>query len=260
MKKRIKRGINNFLFPYKYNPKRYNDTFLCNSIIQEPVAQLEPAKEIVYCFWTGDNELTANRKSNLESIYNNAGVEVKLITKDNLEQYILPEHPLHPSFNNLSFVHRSDYLRTYFMHHHGGGYMDIKRCNKSWSPLFENLNNSNSYVIGYPEIGKRGAAVVDGIVGQDLRRYWHVLIGNCAYIFRPYTPITYDWYSELLSRMDKYAPALAINPGDAYGKNKGYPIPWTNILGDIFHPLCLKYSDKIIRTELLKPDFSINYR
>lgn len=50
-----------------------------------------------------------------------------LITLDSLPPWIDPEIPLHPSFDHLSTIHRSDYLRCYFMHVHGGGYTDIKQ-------------------------------------------------------------------------------------------------------------------------------------
>jgi len=56
----------------------------------------------------------------------NSGVKVELITSKNLTKYIKPEDPLPEGFQYLHYVHRADYLRTYFMHHYGGGYADIK--------------------------------------------------------------------------------------------------------------------------------------
>jgi hypothetical protein len=57
----------------------------------------------------------------------------------------LPEYPLHPAFKYLSYVHKSDYLRSYFMHFYGGGYADIKKysSNNNWKECF-NLLNSNT--------------------------------------------------------------------------------------------------------------------
>ncbi len=246
---------------YKYNKTRYKGTFLANNAPQRLFEKpLEPAKSVVYCFWTGDNKLSINRKNSLATMQKNIGVELILITQDNINEYILEDYPLHPSFNNLSFVHRSDYLRTYFMYHYGGGYMDIKSCNTNWSNLFNELNSSDCYALGYSEIGEHGVAQLDGVVGEDLRRYWRYIIGNGAYIFRPHTPMAYEWYSELLKRMDSYSSLLAQHPGNAFGDNVGYPIPWTNILGDIFHPLCLKYGTKLIHNNQIKPDFSKDYR
>ena len=53
-----------------------------------------------------------------------------------LDKYILQEHPLHQSFNYLSETHKADYLRTYFMRFHGGGYSDIKKTSGSWIDSF----------------------------------------------------------------------------------------------------------------------------
>lgn len=68
----------------------------------------------------------------------NSGVEVKLITPKNLNNYLLPDFPLHPAYDYLSLVHKSDYLRCYFMHFHGGGYSDIKPNYKNWKNSLPN--------------------------------------------------------------------------------------------------------------------------
>ena len=53
------------------------------------------------------------------------------MTPANLQDWVVAGHPLHPAYNDLSLVHRSDYLRAYLLHHHGGGYCDLKRPIKS---------------------------------------------------------------------------------------------------------------------------------
>ena len=104
-------------------------------------------KKCIYTFWTGDNEMPENRKRCLYLIKKLSNVDVILITKDNLNQYIL--EPLHPSYEYLSFTHRADYLRTYFMHFYGGGYSDIKETTGSWDKYFDILDSSDYYAIGY---------------------------------------------------------------------------------------------------------------
>ena len=42
------------------------------------------------------------------------------------------------------------------------------------------------------------------------------------------------------------------------GSISNYPIRWTEICGEVFHPLCLKYSKKILKN-LPTPDFSLPY-
>jgi hypothetical protein len=91
--------------------------------------------KIIYCFWTGDNQLTPNRINGLKTMKENLNVDIKLIDKNNLNDYIIPEHPLHDGYKYLSLNHKSDYLRCYFMNFYGGGYSDIKPFSKenNWS-------------------------------------------------------------------------------------------------------------------------------
>ena len=208
----------------------------------------------IFCFWTGSNEMSHQRKNAYDLLVKNAGVEVVLITPKNLKEYILPGNPLHPCFEYLSLVHKADYLRCYFMHHYGGGYSDIKGTRKNWDKLFDILEkNTDKWVVGYREIGERGVAPVEGLLGDAIRKHWHLLNGNCSYIFKPSTPFTHEWHAELHRRLDGFHGDLKLNPGNIMGDNPGYPISWTGILGDIFHPLCLKYANRLIYANRIKP-------
>ncbi|MGI9252585.1 MAG: hypothetical protein ACR2J8_02470, partial [Thermomicrobiales bacterium] len=80
------------------------------------------APRTVYCFWTGENEMPSQRLESLETIRQNAGCEVVLVTPDNLADFLV--EPLHEAYDYLSCTHRADYLRAWFMHHRGGGYTD----------------------------------------------------------------------------------------------------------------------------------------
>ena len=62
----------------------------------------------------------------LDSFYSNSSCDVVLVTSDNLSSWLVSA--LHPAYTYLSFTHRADYLRCYFMHHYGGSYSDIKYC------------------------------------------------------------------------------------------------------------------------------------
>ena len=76
------------------------------------------------------------------------------------------------------------------MHHHGGGYADIKTYPNSWVEAFDQLENSDAYALGYKEVGWWGVAnqtITEEPLKGDLNNYWRCLIGNGAYIFRPYT-------------------------------------------------------------------------
>nr|VFK11073.1 MAG: Capsular polysaccharide synthesis protein [Candidatus Kentron sp. LPFa]VFK27411.1 MAG: Capsular polysaccharide synthesis protein [Candidatus Kentron sp. LPFa] len=230
----------------------------------------------IFVFWTGNNEMSPARKAVLQSIRENSRVQVVLVTPRNLKEYLVEGYPLHEAYDYLSYTHRADYLRCYFMHHHGGGYSDIKRINADWNPYFAKIDSDNNiWAIGYMEVGPEGVAAPPGMV-DELRREWSKLIGQCAYIFKPNTPLTLAWYTKLHQELDRNLHTLKIHPAkhpqDKYKKKpenpllrisglyrSKYPFRWAQILGEISHPLFLKYTHKICN-ELPPPDFDIPYR
>ncbi|WP_426480012.1 capsular polysaccharide synthesis protein [Chryseobacterium sp. CBSDS_008] len=221
----------------------------------------EKAEEIIYCFWTGYNEMPQNRQRALESIYKKSAVRVKCITADMLDNYILPMYPLHKAYPYLSLVHKSDYLRSYFMYHYGGGYCDIKHINNSWKKSFHRLNKSNNHwIIGYRELGKRGVGnCSDKNFETHMKKHFFLLIGNGGYIFKKNTPFAKEWLEKVHDILDQQYDNLKMNPGNIMGNNNGYPLKWSQILGDVFHPLCLKYTAKLMYSKHLMPSFE-DYR
>lgn len=222
---------------------------------------------IIWCFWTGSNELTANRVKALRSLERNSGVKVQLVTQDNLSDYVKKDYPLHPAYEYLSCVHKSDYLRAYFMRHYGGGYCDIKPISSGWIEAFEKLEKSDKICIGYSELSPRDVGYVRSYftekeskeINKDMFFYYSLLIGNCAYIFRANTQFSKIWMDELHRRLDLQLPILKLHPGGIWGESAGYPIEWTSILGQIFHPLSLIFNEQILHDEQIKPIFK-NYR
>jgi len=200
----------------------------------------------IYLFWTEDNSLSENRLNCLRQIKEETKCDIKLITRQNLSQYILKEHPLHEGYQYLSATHKADYLRTYFMHFHGGGYADIKFQSGSWVESFEILKNSDKWMVGYAEIA-------GGVVYPPLVNSYDDLVGNGAYIFKPQTPLTLEWYSEMLCILDTKLENLKLHPAKyprdcSEDPNSNYPIGWVELLGNVFHKICYKYKDKLIRT------------
>lgn len=246
------------VIPYSFKKGKYPNCFL--EFDSKLSYESQKIDKTIYCFWTGNNPMTNNRLNAIESLRKKSGVPIKLITPTNLNTYILKEYPLHRAYSLLSLVHKSDYLRCYFMHHYGGGYCDVKQISNSWLSAFKSIeNHAEKWVLGYSELNKHSVAQIEGKIGKDLKTYFKSVIGNCAYICRSKTKFTDEWYKELHNRLDNYYEELKKYPGNIMGDNKGYPIPWTNILGDIFHPLCLKYSNKIMHDDSVKPVFK-NYR
>lgn len=204
---------------------------------------IEPKR--IFCFWTGNNEITPNRKESLKTIEN-----YTLITPQNLNNYILKSNPLHEAYQYLSETHKSDYLRTYFMHFYGGGYTDIKRQTGSWLSSFDKLlENKEMYAIGYREVNEHGISIVN----EAYKSHWQELIGNGCYIFRPYTDFTKKWYETMLSILDQNLDVLRNNPARhprdciEHFQWTSYPIRWSQILGDIFHPICYSYKDRVLQ-------------
>jgi len=208
---------------------------------------------VIYCFWTGSNEMSENRKVCLEQLRNTSECEVILVTNLNLHNYILPDKPLHQAYEFLSETHKADYLRTYFMNFYGGGYSDIKKTTGSWKELFTDLYTSNnSWICGYPEI-------CDGVAyhGGDYKE----LIGNCAYISKPNTALTNEWYNEMIELLDKKLLDLKLNPSkhpQDCKEHSNYPIGWNEMLGQIFHKICTKYKNYLLKT--LPISVFYNYR
>ena len=221
-----------------------------------PKSEISSNNYRIFICWTGDNELSPMRKDSIENIKQITKISVILINKENLNDWILSNYPLHKGYPYLSSVHKADYLKCYFMHHYGGGFTDIKKQTGEWITSFERLKNSDAYCLGYQELSNGVAIIDDKKLYEEMNKNYMKLIGNGAYIFESNTEFTNEWYNTLHKILDEKYEQLKNNPAtdnrDYYGMNingrySTYPIRWTEILGNIFHPLCYKYQDKILQ-------------
>ena len=222
----------------------------------------------IFCLWTDKNTMSEDRCNALSSI-KNSGLEVIFVNRENLSSWIAEKSPLHPAYNYLSSVHKADYLRCYLMHHHGGAYSDIKVIENSLLLPFEQLEKSNCLINGYREVSCIETARGRGLV-KDLwlALNYYKVIGNCAYICKPNTAFTRDWFDSVHNVLDCKFDILKCNPAQhprdfskkllKDGLVSNYPLRWTEICGEIFHPLCLKYSKKLLKN-LSSPDFTQKY-
>lgn len=199
----------------------------------------------IFCFWTEENEMSVNRKKHLDNLINKSMCDVVIVTPTNLQNYILHDNPLHPAYKYLSAVHKADYLRTYFMNFHGGGYSDIKGTNSSWKECFDDLNNSDKWICGYQEIE-------GGVAYQPYVDKWRELLGNGAYICKKNTQLTNMWYNAMINLLDEKLSLLEQNPAthtrDSFGQYSKYPIQWNEMLGRIFHKYNYKFKDKSLNS------------
>ncbi len=234
------------LIPWRFWYGKYPHTFL----ERRPPSELGGPSELprkIWVFWTGSNPMSDVRRAGFDAmVASNSDIPIVLVTPDNLHEFIVEGAPLHPAYENLSLVHRSDYLRAYFLHHYGGGYSDIKPLLDSWVPHFEALEVSDAWVHGAAlrtpyEVGSGGERI-----GWHLQRYYRNLVSSGTVIMRSHTPLTAEWLREVERKLDYAAPALAECPGDVLGEEPAYALSWMELLGDVLQPLTLKYSEHVL--------------
>lgn len=221
---------------------------------------MTPVPRVVFSCWTGRNRMSAQRRRAFESLRRHVGVSHVHVTAAAVRRWIDPALPLHPMFGCLSAVHQSDYLRCYLLHVHGGGYSDVKPTARAWAPFFDAVDASRCVGAGYTEIGPHGVAPIDGTLGDTMRARYRELIGCCAMIFRPRSPFTARWYAGMMGVMDRHAAALRRHPArypfdrrgvrDAAGTPSRYPLRWTELLGDVFHPLVWAYRRRLLHLDM----------
>lgn len=222
----------------------------------------------IFCAWTGKNPMSANRRDALYSIFVNTGCPVVFVDHRSLKNWIKENNSFHPAYEFLSETHKADYLRVYLMHYYGGGYTDIKHTNKNWNSIFDEFYDSDKLCAGYTEIGPNGVAPVGGDLEAILRDNYTYLIGLCAFMFKARTPITREWIDRTHDLLDKKFNELSENPSshaqDMFGAQlpngniSKYPLKWTELLGDIFHPLVFNRRHDVLHLDVA-PSFS-SYR
>lgn len=224
-----------------------------------PIGDMQPVPRRIFVFWTGTNQLTPNRLAGLEALRQAMpAVDVIMIDRSNLSDWLV--EPLHPAYEYLSAVHKSDYLRCYFMHHHGGAYSDIKPPTSDWTQVFDELEaDRSSFAIGYPLETSLEVAAPLGRSGNLVRREFRRLVGVGAFIFRPHSIFSEEWLRRLHLFLDDKLPELRGSPGNIWGDNEGYPIEWSEMLGQIFHPLNFALSSGFRQDSRLRPVIE-NYR
>lgn len=176
-----------------------------------------------------------------------------LVTPERLEDWIVPGFPLHEAYQHLSLVHRSDYLRAYLLHHHGGGYADIKFSRASWLGAFDAFEASPCWLGGYTEKHRLLVPLVGGELERDLRRTSRQLLGYGTLLARPYTALSQTWLDRVGDVLTAHASALARSPGNVRGDNPGYPLRWTEILADVVAPLTWRFQDRVMHDASLMP-------
>lgn len=252
--RRYKFGLATLLFgrlgqwiPYRYRQDGYTTgrhglPWLRNDV---PVDQDGQCPRRVFVVWTGRNQMSANRERSLRRLREVVGVDVVLVTPDNLDEWVIPGHPLHPAYEQLSLVHRSDYLRGYLMHHHGGGYSDVKEPIGSWIPCFEQIEADDAcWVLSYRATHANWIGKLRGRAGRTLLFRYRLVFGKGSFLMRSHTPLTAEWVARMDEILDAERDSLLSNPGEVFGA-PGYALSWTDLLSRVLDPLTLKFHDHI---------------
>lgn len=213
----------------------------------------------IFCAWTGDEILSENRLRALWSIFSNAGCPVVYLNPNTIGAWEKPGFPFHPAYRHMSSMHKADYLRTYLMHHYGGGYTDIKFTTKNWAPFFDDLEASDAHALGYPEL-LQGIPHMEGEVGDHMRSVHSELIGICSIICRKGSPFTANWLEHLHQRLDATFPVLERHPAQHPMDHAGvslpdgtvspYPFRWAAVGGEIFTPQVYAFREQIIKAPI----------
>lgn len=184
------------------------------------------------CFWTDSTPMSERRQHSLRLLREFAApVRIRVLTEETIPSIVRPGAPFHPAYPYLSAVHRSDYLRCYLMHFHGGGYTDIKSyLSGSWVMAFREMDASPNLLLSYMHPG-------------------------CAMIARPNTELTRRWYAEVCRRLDVALPALKAYPGRPPPfthkvVDPAYPLGWTEIMLDVLEPLAKEYAPRVLTTSI----------
>jgi len=202
-------------------------------------------------FWWGNklSTMSANRKKCYRSIVRNSGIKhLELITPDNYQQYQVTDHPIHPAFEYLSEVHKSDYLRAYIGYHYGGGWTDIKYIDHDWNCYFD-LLEANPDRVG---IGCREMIIRDGqytFHADDYVHSWCIAMSH--FIFRSHSAVFQRYLAAIDSRLDQIQDQLKQYPGHVHPmvcldnhqhytafpdhlRDYKYPLRWMEISGYFF--------------------------
>eukprot|EP00747_Dinoflagellata_sp_TGD_P028273 gnl/TRDRNA2_/TRDRNA2_133154_c0_seq1.p1 gnl/TRDRNA2_/TRDRNA2_133154_c0~~gnl/TRDRNA2_/TRDRNA2_133154_c0_seq1.p1 ORF type:complete len:334 (-),score=46.89 gnl/TRDRNA2_/TRDRNA2_133154_c0_seq1:187-1188(-) len=172
--------------------------------------------KVVWMCWTGTNPMPAHLRLCLQTVRKNSGLEVILVTPDNLAEYVPDPHP---GYKFLHLAHRADYLRCYLLHNYGGIYLDCDTIVlKSLEGLFDALEDFDA--VGY-----------DGSP-------WGEFIGiSDMGPFKPGTELTNLWFAALHGKLEMKMPETESKKTDVFY--------WQEILRDIFVPASLMHRQKI---------------
>ena len=225
--------------------------------------------------------MQGERENVYRNLATNIGPPFYLITTDNISDFENPKHPFNPTVKytlkhkkGLSGNHLADYFRQYISYHYGGAYHDIKLRLKtqSISKCWDIFEDPNIWVVGMPNLlgGVGDLEVYDYILRHegnntdvmltkdgkwdDSNMIDSKLICNTGWIARPRNTLFEKVTYFLEMRLAKLFPKIQIHPVQNFSRcclnNEvpEYPVGWTEVQGNVFHPYQLVYFSHINRS------------
>lgn len=230
-------------------------------------ANIEVVNGVPMVIWTiwigGEKSMSQTRFESFKELESKTKVPVIMISQNNLEQWMLQRHPLHAAFKYLTHIHQSDYLRAYFWHFYGGGYMDVKPLlNDSWVKYWDIFSDSNVWLIGPQEL-----AAADVAGNATVKANYKKLVCNGQFIGRANTSLSNTLYSRQQKLLSKKLQALKLSHEKYKKPNRccknpakyEYPLCWTCVLGQLNHPAQFLYSQHV-NTSMISFDRSKQYQ
>lgn len=262
---------------FYFNYETYDDSNLLsleeiynNNASLETVEYEHGVRKVVYIVWFG-RQISINRLRALNSLIKNINVPYILITEDNYKSFEKENHPFHRGFEYLSGNHISDYLRSYLLHFHGGGYHDIKYRDIGWENEWSVFKDDKIWMKSCREQKKHHIGYdIDKPKTKKVQQFYNEL-GSMSWII---SKSNTDYTKKLLDKIEKrlyfHLDKLKQNPSE---KNAGYyadrpfqkltdkdkyPIRWLELMGEHFHLLMYRYRDHMDLT-LPRPNMK-NYK
>lgn len=256
---RQKRNLNTHVITHQqqlYFFKKYIKTSF------ENIEYVNNVPKVVFVCWSGGFTrnlplMSIKRFEAFKSLVENIDVPVILLTYMNYKFFEKKEHPIHHAFDYLSANHKSDYLRAYMLHYYGGAYHDVKWRIESWKDEWDKDNwtkNENIWIYGRRETYEGAIGYPPGM--KHIQKEYNRLVTMGWVICKKNTKYTTELLDKIENILDKKYSELIKFPGyksSGYYSDKqfspaeenNYPLRWLELMGEFFHPLMLKYNNKI---------------
>ena len=225
----------------------YLETFVRHNL---DVEYVDDVPKVVFVCWFGGYKtpgvMSAERYAAFVSLVSTIGAPVILLTEKNISSFV----EVHPAFEFLSGVHKADYARAAVLDKYGGGYHDVKHRSESWSSAWDDdswTRHDDIWLYCRRE-------TEPGHIGYQPIAHEYSKLGTMSWVIaKPGTPYTRELLAQIEAVLDEYKDKLrqypGKNPGGYYSDKPfseaplgSYPLRWLQLLGEIFHPLMLKYS------------------